>query len=172
MVNVMKKKLNLKKSFLFLMLMIISCASLAESAGGTLIKQRLQGLSYSGSADARENKTTLLVHDCWGNKFDFSGNINKVEVTDVDSKTINVHVWYRGNYLREKYNSPCVKVTDEKLNPSGEILFDVKLGVLGAKIIWGEIRNLSPVGGIDHDSNGYTVSAIKNAITGKMAEPE
>jgi len=160
--------LKIGLGLLVFIIMSISIPVRAESEVAKLVREKLQGLSYSGSHDARHEKTTLFVHDCWGNTFSYSGNINKVNVTDKDPKTVSVHVWYSGSYERKIYVSPgCAHTNTERLNPSGELIFDVKLGLFKINIGAMESRNLSPVGGMDHDSNGFSVNGrdgVKDVI--------
>ena len=142
--------------------------SYAEQVADQL-KDLVVGASYSGSWDHRGESNFLGIHDCWGNVFSVNGAINSGSVEVVDASNLRCHIRYSGNYKRSNYVSPCRHSHDEDLAPSGELIFKITIRLLqGPLITWEETRNLSPVGTMDHDSNGFSVQAVKAAVAGRL----
>jgi hypothetical protein len=133
------------------------------------LRDLLVGQPYGLSHDARGEKTIFGVHDCWGNTFEVSGAINDAQVKVIDAKTLSCHLFYSGAYTRKNYVSPCRHNFDENLSPHGEIELTLALRTLQAPIVtWGAISNLAPVGDMSHDSNIFSVEAVKATVIQRL----
>lgn len=129
------------------------------------LRDLLVGVKYNGSWDRRTEKTYFGVHSCWGNTYSVDGAINNAVVQVLDDTHLRCHLFYSGQYKRANYVEPCVHSGDEELSPSGEVIFTLTLRRLQSPLVsWEEYRNQVPVGGMDHDSNLYTVEAVKNTV--------
>ena len=133
------------------------------------LRDLMVGTAYNGSWDKRHEENFLGVHRCWGNTFSVNGAINNATAEVIDDNNLRCHIYYSGNYTRSNYVEPCMHHHDENLQPSGEIIFKLTIRLLQAPVVtWEEVRNLSPVGGMDHDSNLYTVEAVRAAVIQRL----